>query len=985
MKQIRKVILGGILLAGVYLGGTSRTGYAQPVEIFRTEKINSREMSVVVDQDFPRVVEYRLGKKIFRGALSAERQVVVNGKAQPCRVSFRKEGTDRVVYDFTFDDIELSFSVELAVRGQVLEGRVSRINDDRDKLYTLAFPGQQLLSITAEDKASAYIWCRMIPMKDAPDVYRTLQESPLDGTARTANYLFLENGDLAAGILSNVIDERERVAFQVKQIAGRKVCQAWCPVWTYRELPTETLEAPWFKVVIAGDGNRDGVTDWQDAALLYRAEVQRPFRAEEVKTIVSSQIGFNASHLAENPFLRMFDNMKKCALLLDFLPQDLLVKGFQGGGHDSSFPDYAHPNVQAGGFRDLNYMIDHGREIGLNVGLHINCTEAYPESRYFDPSILSKELGWLWGDQAVLIDKKKDLKSGKLFQRIDEMFDSVPNIDFLYVDTYQDRGWPLIKINEKLVANHQRMYTEFDAAMDGVSTWSHGRTRLKGKVARFIWNDCRDIFGLDPLLLGAEHHGINGWEGEAAVPRFVKEVYTRNLPTKFLQHFHLMCWKEREAVFEGGVKMTMQDSRVRGSWGDMTFFSGLWDEQKKNFKDIKVFVPWEPLAEQPGRIFVWDETGGKGHWVLPASWRKVKKVYVYKLTDQGRIFDRVVSVSGGAVDYTFEKETPYVFYSRKVQEISPADMKWGDGQEIADPGFNDFSLSSWEKTGEREAVQVAHDRNGQTSLKLAAGKVAGVSQRIGALQQNAAYYVSARVLIDGKTPRKTKLQVEALQKGKVVHAVENYLDKTTLNGVRGWQRLRVPFEMPAGADQVRISVWAEPGTDETVVWVDDMRAYRTTPVAKDARCVLSEDFEQRDMGWGPFVNTVKGSIYTDLSELNPGRTADVIDGNFSLKTWNQRKGLLYRTVPGLLRLLPEQGYEIEFEYLCDRDDSYELVVKESDEPEARVLLREPVKRGKGRIRKEFSTTRYPDAWIGIEKTNDDPVIFVMDNLKLFLR
>lgn len=111
--------------------------------------------------------------------------------------------------------------------------------------------------------------------------------------------LVLENGDLAAGILSNVIDERERVAFQVKQIAGRKVCQAWCPVWTYRELSTETLEAPWFKVVIAGDGNRDGVTDWQDAALLYRAEVQRPFRAEEVKTIVSSQIGFNASHLAE--------------------------------------------------------------------------------------------------------------------------------------------------------------------------------------------------------------------------------------------------------------------------------------------------------------------------------------------------------------------------------------------------------------------------------------------------------------------------------------------------------------------------------------------------------------------------------------------------------------------------------------------------------------------------------------------------------------
>lgn len=94
-------------------------------------------------------------------------------------------------------------------------------------------------------------------------------------------------------------------------------------------------------------------------------------------------------------------------------------------------------------------MIDKDKEMNLNVGLHINCTEAYPESRYFDPEILSKEFGWLWGNQSVLIDKKKDLKSGKLFRRIDEMFDSVPYIDFLYVDTYQDRGWPLVKIRGK--------------------------------------------------------------------------------------------------------------------------------------------------------------------------------------------------------------------------------------------------------------------------------------------------------------------------------------------------------------------------------------------------------------------------------------------------------------------------------------------------------------------------------------------------------
>ena len=121
-------------------------------------------------------------------------------------------------------------------------------------------------------------------------------------------------------------------------------------------------------------------------------------------------------------------------------------------------------------------------------------------------------------------------------------------------------------------------------------------------------------------------------------------------------------------------------------------------------------------------------------------------MYVYKLTDRGRVFERAVPVNGTAVDYTFEKETPYVFYARKVQEIDPAVMKWGDGQEVGDPGFNDYTLSSWEKTGDKRAVRVERDRNGQTSLQLAAGKVAGVSQRIGALQPGTAYFVSVRVL-----------------------------------------------------------------------------------------------------------------------------------------------------------------------------------------------------------------------------------------------
>ena len=56
------------------------------------------------------------------------------------------------------------------ISGNRLPGRICAECQGQDKLYTLAFPGQQLLTVAMTDKAPAYIWCRMIPMKDAPDV-----------------------------------------------------------------------------------------------------------------------------------------------------------------------------------------------------------------------------------------------------------------------------------------------------------------------------------------------------------------------------------------------------------------------------------------------------------------------------------------------------------------------------------------------------------------------------------------------------------------------------------------------------------------------------------------------------------------------------------------------------------------------------------------------------------------------------------------------
>jgi len=73
--------------------------------------------------------------------------------------------------------------------------------------------------------------------------------------------------------------------------------------------------------------------------------------------------------------------------------------------------------------------------------------------------------------------------------------------------------------------------------------------------------------------------------------------------------------------------------------------------------------------------------------------------------------------------------------------------------------------------------------------------------------------------------------------------------------------------------------------------------------------VLFEDFENVDEGWGPFMYGWEGPMNTHLSEANPPYTSDTISGRYSLKSRREDSpGLLYRTVPAMLKLQPGTTY-----------------------------------------------------------------------------
>lgn len=212
-----------------------------------------------------------------------------------------------------------------------------------------------------------------------------------------------------------------------------------------------------------------------------------------------------------------------------------------------------------------------------------------------------------------------------------------------------------------------------------------------------------------------------------------------------------------------------------------------------------------------------------------------------------------------------------------------------------------------------------------------------------------------------------------------------------------YQRVRVLFDMPAGLDQAELVLRADAGAPESAAAFDDVRVVatkRSDPRGHD----YFEDFENVDEGWGPFVYGYQGSTRTHLSEAHPPFTDDTIEGQFSLKTFDEENGLNYRSIPARLKFQPNTKYRVSFDYKTRNTEQYRVVVRSDDGgPNAEKLAQDLPGQNLElkHFRAEFTTGPQGDYYLGIVKNAGDKwkgpkpgikgaadtrAILVMDNL-----
>lgn len=622
------------------------------------------------------------------------------------------------------------------------------------------------------------------------------------------------------------------------------------------------------------------------------------------------------------------------------------------------------------------------------------------------------------------------------------------NMDFIYLDVWYEDAWETRRIAEQINALGWRFSTEFPNEGEYNSTWSHwatevqyGGNTLKGinsDIVRFLRNDQRDISpnnapskgGVmdNPLLGGWSEEGFEGWGNENDFNAYINTTFTENLPTRFLQHYQVVDWDvytgaegdkspvanhEKQIVLtnEAGDKVVV--TRKAEQRDDSICERVITLNGAKVLEDGAYLLPWEQDGEK--KLYHYNVDGGSTTWDLPAEFNGG---VLYKLTDQGR--EKVQDVAGGTVTIDAEAKTPYIIVKADSSAKTADEMNFGEGTGVVDPGFNTYAegeqlnAEAWSGDIEDASVTVKHAPTGDQRLTIAdPAKDVAVTTQLSGLEPGKTYV--AELYIANESDAKATVTV-ASGKNKAARSMtrslsQNYTasDQRQSSSLGDSYMTRMYVKFTADAKTADLTISRAAGEGST--YVDNIRFVENDkfPV-QDEQGNYTQDFENAVSGLYPFVigpSSHGGDAVAHLSERNGEFTQtgwknkevdDAIDGNWSLKYHDGRKGLLYQTTPQNILFEPGKKYIVEFDYQAgSAATGYQMIVGDGDVADETsytvpteflpVTFKDGVQTT-AHIKMEVTGAESGQTWIGLYSAGNEGNTkvgsgdFVLDNFKV---
>ena len=934
--------------------------------------IQSEDLTVNVDKNFPAVNHYTMGGETITGQANKVHEVEINNTMYTPEVTSVAKDNE-ITYTMKIDEIGVSFDVVLTVENNVLDFRIKNMDEEGQMIYTINFPEHSLVSMES-DKDNAKLTVNNY--RDQQDL--DLSEVVTSNAYQETSIAVLSSDKIAASISNGSIKRRNEVAYQTFVQDGYTSTGIWTNEYLYRGLDSEVIEEPWTKVAITLDRNEDGIVDAIDGAIAYRDDIAAKVVGSDTVMQSYNSIAMNVGSNAQYPFLRILDNIKKFNLGTDGFQQNIVIKGYQSEGHDASTGDFNNFSERAGGLEDFLVLLENAADQNATIGVHINETEIYPESKHYGDDIVSSVPGWSWYDSAYQIIRENDIlkENQGMLERLQDLDASTKGLlEMIYVDVYFDTRWPAHKmaeaLNDKLGV---ALGTEYVDEFTKDSVWAHhinNRFNSAGNIVRVIHNNDKDIFGNQALFrdAGTRNVGFNGWQNSVDYNKSIREFFTQVLPNKYLAQYPIMNYETTNKAVLGQDRNVVTEMK--------NGVNHISQDDKKVAEGNKIFIPWTNKGENE-KIYAWSDDGTEKTWNLPNGWEDEDEVQLFKLSDQGRERVETINVNDGKVTIDLDKEKGYTIYkgSESVDEKTSTDQEWTTGSLVKDAGFDSHTFKDWKKDSGKAKF---HNNNlGNTHLIMDGEEEGVVSQELTGLKVGESYGASVWAMVENG--KRAKIRITD---GDDVY--ENYIDKSNVKyGVHHSdkynttaQRLGVKFT--AKNDTVLLELIGESSAANGKVDFDDVRV-REVGITDQKGHTFVEDFENVEEGFGAFVSTKSDNSH--LSETNEPYTKDTIDGRYSLKV---RYGDPMRTMPHTMRLKANTKYTLSMDYLAYQDGVFNASIKTDDGDD--TLTTAPAAKhadpeNPGTIEFEFTTGDYDDYYLDISPSNPGQGEYILDNLIL---
>ena len=888
-----------------------------------TVSITNDGLSARLDKDFPRVADYTLNGKKMNGAEVRYNYVTINTVDIPAKAEIVKQDDTSVTYHVTPDQEKtgVTFDVKFTVlKDQIVEMLILNVKEPQDeKVYSIGLPNQPLISAnsTQQDAKLDASYVNKNSRHFA-DVHETISDKNVSTVApRSVTIPVISADGLSASMYNNVLiggdefiyrgfalDEEENSVgvwntdFMYRGVDGKKMLP----------FPSEPDEKEMYcRIAITEDNNGDNIVNWQDGANALKKLNGAIIPGHEQSARSFFHVGYNFASGAQQPFLKVADNMKRLSNYLDGFSQQLVFKGYASEGHDSGHADYENINKRAGGAEDMRTAVAEADKINSNVGIHINSQEAYPEAKMFNEHVTGDRDGWRWMDQSKIIRRYVDMLEGGFEERLDKLYEQVPDLDFVYVDCWGEDRWGEKKLIGTLLENGCELFGN-ENAPDFVrfGVWTHSTSgNNNSPMHQFVYNSQKDIYPGNGIYWGGYNRAVSmmSWQHHNNINELVEQFYTNQLPQKYL-----MCHDVERVDGDMGY---FSDNITSGNYVITK------DGNKLTNGSDQIFIPWyaedseTKNPDEAAKIYHWNGKGGSTTWTLPENWSDLGSVYLYKTTQNGKVLIEEIPLTGGQVTINAQAKTPYVLYPGEAKEDK---TEWSVGSPLKDTGFNSRDFSIWKNSGNAE-ITFDDDGNGVSILNISGSEAGQVSQVMEGLKSGQKYRVRVFAGVEnGKTARITVKQGDKEN--------SNYLEQVVMqnqyfdNYAKGKmvQQMWVDFIAEDTTAEVILSGDACENSNGKVTFMET-RIVETNEPDLERGYAANETFEYVEQGaYGIFSPEGSSDGVPHLSETHKPYTNDTISGDWSLKMYGHygQGQPTVRTSPATMRLMPNTEYVMEF-------------------------------------------------------------------------